>query len=238
MGTIEHSVRKEREGSIRIAERLSAIILGGQDGLVNVLGVILGVAAASQDQRIILAAGLAATFAESISMAAVAYTSRLADLDYYRAQMRQERREIHETPDLERAEIHNIFSDWGFEGELLRRAVDQVTQHEAAWIDIMMAHELEIQPVDRSGLVRTAILVGVSAIVGSLIPLAPFFFLAVGPAIALSLVVSAVALYMVGAFKARVTVGSPRRSGAQMALIGIVSALAGYAIGALFGAMG
>ncbi|HHH41004.1 MAG TPA: VIT family protein, partial [Chloroflexi bacterium] len=54
---------------------LAEVILGGQDGLVNVLGVILGVAAASADQRIILAAGLAATFAESVSMAAGVYTS-------------------------------------------------------------------------------------------------------------------------------------------------------------------
>jgi len=50
---------------------LSDMILGGQDGLVNVLGVILGVAAASGNMRIIIAGGLAATFAESISMAAV-----------------------------------------------------------------------------------------------------------------------------------------------------------------------
>jgi hypothetical protein len=59
--------------------RLSDVILGGQDGLVNVLGVILGVAAATQDARILIAAGLAATFAESISMGAVAYTSTLAE---------------------------------------------------------------------------------------------------------------------------------------------------------------
>lgn len=45
----------------RQASALSDIILGGQDGLVNVLGVILGVAAATSDPHIILVAGLAAT---------------------------------------------------------------------------------------------------------------------------------------------------------------------------------
>ena len=48
----------------RQASALSDIILGGQDGLVNVLGVILGVAAATSDPQIVLVAGLAATFAE------------------------------------------------------------------------------------------------------------------------------------------------------------------------------
>ena len=69
------------------AASLADIILGGQDGLVNTLGVILGVAAASSDPRIVIAAGFAATFAESISMGAVAYTSTLADHDHYRAEL-------------------------------------------------------------------------------------------------------------------------------------------------------
>lgn len=60
------------------------LILGGQDGLVNVFGVVLAVAAATQSRYIILISGLAATFAESISMAAVAYTSGKAGKEYYK----------------------------------------------------------------------------------------------------------------------------------------------------------
>ena len=62
---------------------LHDLILGGQDGLVNVLGIVLGMAAATQELRFVIIAGLAATFAESISMAAVAYTSTKAESDYY-----------------------------------------------------------------------------------------------------------------------------------------------------------
>ena len=61
---------------------LRDIILGGQDGLVNVLGVVLGVAAANGSRQILLAASLAAAFAESFSMAAVAYTSGQAEEDF------------------------------------------------------------------------------------------------------------------------------------------------------------
>ncbi|WP_423224348.1 VIT1/CCC1 transporter family protein [Candidatus Amarolinea aalborgensis] len=216
--------------------RLSEIILGGQDGLVNTLGVILGIAAASQDIRIIIAGGLAATFAESISMGAVAYTSSLADADFYHAQMARERREIKEMPDLERLEIREIFQGWSFEGELLDKVVDHVSQHEEHWVDIMMAHELELQPVDNNGLLKTALLVGFSAVIGSIIPLFPFFFLPPAQGMVVALVLSALALFIVGYFKARITVGVPARSGLQMMIIGIASALAGYLIGALFGA--
>src|SRR5207247_2555027 len=85
---------------------LSDFILGSQDGLVNVLGVILGVAVASRNLvdpfAIILAGGLAATFAESISMGAVAYTSTIARRDHYAAEVEREREEMVQLPDLER----------------------------------------------------------------------------------------------------------------------------------------
>jgi VIT1/CCC1 family predicted Fe2+/Mn2+ transporter len=217
-----------------IGAKLSDIILGGQDGLVNVAGVILGLAAATTDTQVIIAGGLAATFAESISMAAVAYTSALADLDYYRAQRARERAEIRDVPHLERAEVEQIFSDWGFEGQLLHDTVEHITRHEETWLDIMMAHELRLAPLEHHHLLQDALLVGFSAVIGSLVPLFPFFFLPRITAMWLGLLFSAGVLFGVGAVKARMTVGTPARSGLQMMIIGIVSALAGYAIGALF----
>jgi len=219
---------------------LSDIILGGQDGLVNVLGVILGIAAATPEPRIIVAGGLAATFAESISMAAVAYTSTLADRDFYRAELERERREIQTMPEAEREEVRQIYRAWGLEGEALEAVVRQITANEGTWLQVMMADELKLQPVDEQRVLRSALIVGLAAIVGSLIPLIPFFFLATGVfsrglAIGVSLAVSAVALFLVGVYKARQTVGRPGRSGLQMTVIGIASALAGYGIGTLFG---
>jgi len=219
----------------KLGARLSEVILGGQDGLVNTMGVILGIAAATSDTRIIIAGGLAATFAESISMAAVAYTSTLADLDFYRAQRAREYREIDEIPDSEQQELRDIFGKWGFEGQLLEDMIAHISKNKDHWVDIMMAHELELQPIEARGLVPTAALVGFSAIVGSFIPLVPFFFAPPETARWVALGISAAALFGVGAVKARLTIGSVGRSGLQMMLIGMVSALAGYAIGAFFG---
>jgi predicted membrane protein (TIGR00267 family) len=215
---------------------LADIILGGQDGLVNTLGVILGVAAASSDPRIVIAGGFAAMFAESISMGAVAYTSTLAEHDHYRAELERERREIREMPEAEEQEVREVFSNWGFNGDLLERAVAQVQENEEAWVEVMMRNELKLAPIEDKSALRIALVVGFSAIVGSLIPLLPFLLLPLGWAIGVSLVISALALFGVGAYKARITVGHPMRSGLQMAVIGIISALAGYFIGALFGA--
>jgi len=215
---------------------LSDIILGGQDGLVNVLGVVLGVAAASNDLRLVVVAGLAAAFAESISMGAVAYTTTLADRDFYLSEIEREKREIRDLPDLERQEIETIFAGWGFRGDLLRQAVEQVMKDERAWVDVMIHNELKLSPVASSTALRSAFVVGVSAIVGSLIPLMPFFFLPIATSIVTAIVLAAATLFGAGLYKARATVGHPGKSGLQMAVIGIVSALAGYVVGLLFSA--
>lgn len=213
---------------------LSDIILGGQDGLVNVLGVILGVAAASSDQRLVVAAGLAAAFAESISMGAVAYTSTMADRDHYLSQIEREKSEIHDMPYVERAEIEVIFRNWGFKDELLDQSVEQIMKDERTWVDVMMQNELKLTPIDGGSALRSAFIVGFSAIVGSLIPLLPFFFLPIGPSILLSIGITAMTLFGAGVYKAKATVGHPGKSGVQMAIIGTISALAGYLVGALF----
>src|ERR671932_236608 len=69
---------------------LRDVILGGQDGLVNILGIILGVIAGGGSTAVLLAAGFAAAITESISMGAVGYTSSVSERDYYQAERRRE----------------------------------------------------------------------------------------------------------------------------------------------------
>jgi VIT1/CCC1 family predicted Fe2+/Mn2+ transporter len=216
------------------ASAVSDVILGGQDGLVNVLGIVLGLAAATQDPRVILAGGMAATFAESVSMAAVAFTSRRADQDYFESERAREFRHLRLVPAVEQQEVRAIYAAKGFQGEALDHIVRTITADEDVWVGVMMAEELRLSPVDRGAAVRSGLIVGVAAIIGSLIPLTPFILLPVGPAIAASLVLAAATLFGVGAYKARLTVGRPGRSGLEMAMIGTASALVGYAVGLIF----
>jgi len=215
----------------RQASALSDIILGGQDGLVNVLGVILGVAAATQDSYLVLVAGLAATFAESVSMAAVAYTSTLADADFYESEREREYRHIQEVPVLEKAEISQIYQEKGFQGKLLDQIVDTITANPDVWVAVMMAEEHQLSPTDRRQAFRSGVIVGIAAIVGSLIPLVPFALLPVSTGIWVAVLFAALVLFIVGVVKARLTVGHPGKSGFELALIGTISALAGYLVG-------
>jgi len=214
---------------------LPEIILGGQDGLVNVLGVILGVAAATSSKDLVLVAGLAATFAESISMGAVAYTSKIAEADYYQSEYEREKWEIDNVPEGEKEEVRAIYEDYGFKGKILDEIVEKITSDKEVWLKVMMEQELKLEPVDRKQAVSGGIIVGISSLAGSLIPLVSFFIFPIKAAIVASIIVSALTLFAVGFYKAKKTIGRNLiKQGVEMMLIGMISAFAGYLIGSLF----
>lgn len=213
---------------------LPEIILGGQDGLVNVLGVILGIAAATSDVRIVIVAGLAATFAESFSMAAVAYTSKIAEADYYQSEYEREKWEIEKFPQGEKEEIRALYKSYGFTGPILDEIVDRITSKKELWLKVMMEQELKLEPVQRKDALPAAIIVGVSALAGSFVPLMPFFFTNINNSIWISLLISSLTLFAVGYYKAQKTLGRKFvRSGLEMMIIGMLSAFVGYLVGSL-----
>ncbi|MEM7820369.1 MAG: VIT1/CCC1 transporter family protein [Candidatus Aenigmatarchaeota archaeon] len=216
--------------------RLRDFILGWQDGLVNVLGVILGVAAATQNAKIIIISAMAAAFAESISMMAVAYTSFKAEADFYRSELEKEKYEIEHKRSMEVEEVRKIFKNLGFTGKLLKDAVERVTSSKRRWLRTMMESELKLMPPKASPL-NIATVVGISAFTGSLIPVLPFALLPVRTAVIVSLILSTSVLFMVGAYKAKTTIGNPIRSGIEMAIIGMMAAIVGYTIGSFFAAV-
>ena len=129
--------------------KLADVILGGQDGLVNVLGVVLGVAAASADSRLVLAAGLAATFAESVSMGAVAFTSKRAQADFYESELEREKLEIAQIPEDEKEEVRQVYRNRGFEGELLEAVVTKIAGNKKIWLEVSVKEELGLVKIDR-----------------------------------------------------------------------------------------
>jgi VIT1/CCC1 family predicted Fe2+/Mn2+ transporter len=214
---------------------LSDLILGGQDGVVNVLGVLLGVAAAGGGEHIVVAAGLAAASSGAISMAAVAFTSALAAADVYRSERDREYRHVRLAPTLERAEVRGLYEDKGFKGALLDRIVETITADPDVWVAVMMSEEHHLSPVTRRGALRSAVVVGLSALAGALLPIAPFVFMRVIPGAATSVGVAGALLFGVGAYKARRTTSPVLRSALELMAIGLVSAFAAWGIGRLFG---
>jgi vacuolar iron transporter family protein len=217
---------------------LRDVILGGQDGLVNILGIILGVIAGGGSNTVLLVAGFAAAITESISMGAVGYTSSVSERDYYQAEKEQESAEIAATPEVERQEIMDIYAAKGFKGKLLEDVVDTITANRDVWVDTMMNEELHLQPVQTPDILRAAVVIGIATLIGHLIPLVPFVFLPRNEALVLAIVSSAVVLFGVGVYSAKTLVGDWRTAGLKMVVIGLGAAAIGFAVGRLFNAGG
>src|SRR5438128_3705438 len=213
---------------------LRDVILGGQDGLVNILGIILGVIAGGGSNTVLLAAGFAAAITESISMGAVGYTSSVSQRDYYAAERGREAAEIDTMPEAERQELREIYATKGFSGDLLERVVDTITANRTAWLSTMMDEELHLQPVETAAIFRSAVVITIATLLGHLIPLLPFVWLARTPALALAIVLSALVLFGVGVYSAVTLVGDWRKDGLKMLVIGLGAAGIGFLIGNLF----
>lgn len=205
---------------------------------MNVLGILLGLTAATSDVRLIFVAAFAALGAESISMGAVAYTSTLARRKQYLKEVSREEAEMRDVPATEKSEVRDVFRRWGYEGEELDRLTELIASKPKAWLEFMMSHELQLEPVGASEPRRSFMIVLSSTVFGSIIPLIPYFL--VGDDVLLgafgSVVVSGAVLFVIGYYEARTTVGSLWRSGLQMAVIGLAAGLAGFLIGHFIGA--
>ena|SRR5947207_5441615 len=231
------AARPHREAH-RQGNWLRDVILGGQDGLVNILGIILGVIAGGGSNTVLLAAGFAAAITESISMGAVGYTSSISERDYYEAERARESSEIATVPEMERQEIRDIYASKGFTGSLLEGVVETITANRDNWLATMMDEELHLQPVQTRDILRTAVVITIATLVGHLIPLVPFLVLPRTPALIAAIVLSAFALFGVGAYTAVTLVGDWRRSGLKFLAIGLGAAAIGFLIGRLFNAAG
>lgn len=220
-------------GRARAAALVRDVILGGQDGLVNVLGLVLGLAVATGDTRIVVTAALAAMFAESIAMAGVAYTASGAEREFTigtRAQLDRDLRERAE----ERRRARFVAGEAaagvasGAGSDAIMAAADEEAR---AWREELDRWRVSLAPVRERHPVRAAAVVGVATICGSAVPLVPFLLLPIDVAPWVALVAATTVLAVAGVERARLTGGVPVRAALEMVVIGVASALAGYLIG-------
>src|SRR5256886_13021646 len=199
--------------------------------------MILSLSAASRGVRIIVVATRAAVGAESIAMGAVAYPSTRSRRRLYLSQALQERREMKEIPQTERDEVREILRGWGYHDADLEELVERIWRKPTAELEFMMSFELKLSPVDAGAPRASAALVGTATVVGHFIPLSPFFFVGSDVLLGavLAIVLSGIALFGIGWYEAKITVGSGWRGGLEMLVIGLGGGVAGDVLGPLGG---
>ncbi len=214
------------------ANWLRAAVLGANDGIVSVAGLVVGVAASGASHANVLMAGIAGIVAGAMSMAAGEYVSVQSQVDTERADMAVEARELHEDPASELEELAEIYRRRGLDTDLARRVAEALTAHDA-----LSAHardELGITENLRARPLQAALASAAAFCAGALLPLATA--LAAPPdRVALATTVSTVAgLLLSGGAAARIG-GAPVLKGAlRVGFWGAMAMVAAHLVGRLF----
>lgn len=217
--------RTERLGRIR------QLIFGSLDGLLVPLGVITGVAGGTGSSRAVLVAGLAEAFAGALSMGAGEFIAARSEAQVQRTEVGKELEAIRQHPAFEQREMAALFEHEGFTPEDAARIVTMLVRYPGSYHRTMVEKELGIQLEPSTVKVPEALTMGVSYIVGSIFPLAPYIFVPVRTALPISIAFTIIALIVVGIIKGKLTSLNIMRSVIEIVVVGGVSAGGGYLLG-------
>jgi VIT1/CCC1 family predicted Fe2+/Mn2+ transporter len=214
---------------------LRAAVFGVNDGLVSNASLIYGVAGASPEPSVIVLTGVAGMLAGAFSMAAGEYVSVRSQREMFEYQIGLEREELDEYPEEEAAELALIYEAKGVSKDEARRMAEALIQDPERALDTLAREELGLNPEDLGSPLGAAGSSFLSFIAGAVLPLLPFLFLSGSPALELSIAVTALGLFGVGAALSLFTGRQAIVSGLRMLLIGGTAGLATYFIGKLMG---
>ena len=227
----QHSRRPELHRSER-AGWLRAAVLGANDGIVSVAGLVVGVAASGATPSTILLTGVAGLVAGAMSMAAGEYVSVQSQADAEAAALALEKSELRDMPDGELAELTQIYVGRGLEPALARQVAEQLTARDA--LTAHMRDELGITEELRARPVQAALASAAAFTVGALLPIATTVLAPAGKVAMVTTAATLVGLLLSGGLAARVG-GAPVLRGAwRVGFWGAMAMGAAALVGRLF----
>lgn len=232
---LEHK-HSAQEISLRLAQDkkpnyIRDWVYGGIDGTVTTFAIVAGVVGAQLSVKIIIILGIANLIADGLSMAAGNYSATKTEIDD-RSRIREvERRHIKDVPDGEREEVRQILLSKGLTGKSLDDAVTAISSDENNWIDFMLNEEYGLAATLRSP-GKSAIATFLAFVICGSVPLAPFILFG-SDVFVVSLVMSGMVFFLIGAIKSWWALAPWWRSGMETLIIGMVAAGCAYLVGYL-----
>jgi VIT1/CCC1 family predicted Fe2+/Mn2+ transporter len=228
------------EHHLESSDLLKDIVIGMSDGLTVPFALAAGLSSAAaslHSTNIIVIAGIAEIAAGSIAMGLGGYLAGRTEVDHYNSELKTEYEEIESKTEVEKEEVRQVFREWGLSENLQEQAMQEVIKDKDRWVDFMMKYELGLEKPDPKRASRSAANIGLSYIVGGLVPLSPYFFIKTNPleALQFSVGVTLICLFVFGYFKSKMTGVPPIWGGAKVMLIGAAAAAAAFIIAKLIG---
>ena len=215
---------------------LRAGVLGANDGIVSIAGLVVGVAGATNSTSAILTAGLAGIVAGAISMAAGEYVSVSSSKDMEKSLIKKEHYELRNNPEQELEELVTIYEKKG-----LSRKTASIVAHELTEHDAFAAHldaELGIDPDNLTDPWHAAFASALSFVLGAIIPLAAILLPPPSIRISIAFISVGVALAIAGVVSAKVGGADVKNATIRVVSGGIFAMVVTYGVGRMFGASG
>ncbi|MFC5576962.1 VIT family protein [Lysobacter niabensis] len=211
---------------------LRAAVLGANDGIVSVAGLVVGVAASGAGAATVLASGIAGVVAGAMSMAAGEYVSVQSQADAERADLAKETRELAEDPASELFELTGIYIRRGLTPDLARQVAEQLTAHDA--LGSHARDELGITETLRARPLQAALASAGAFVAGALLPIASVVLAPEGRLQAATIITTLASLAVSGALAAWAGGASASRGALRVAFWGALAMGAAALIGRLF----
>ena len=223
------------ESHLKSSDALRDIVIGMSDGLTVPFALAAGLSGAVSDTHIIVIAGIAEIAAGSIAMGLGGYLAGKTEQDHYNSEQKREYDEVENLRYREIEETKEFFANIGLSEELQNKATEEISQDKHRWVDFMMKYELGLDKPDPKRARNSALNIGLSYIVGGLVPLSPYFFVDTPiMGLKISVIVTLLCLFVFGYFKSKITGINPWMGAVRVMLIGAMAAAAAFGIARLF----
>lgn len=223
----------ERHLSLR-SNWLRAGVLGANDGILSTSSLVLGVAASGASRGAIITAGIAGLMAGAGSMAAGEYVSVSSQRDTEDADLRLERHELATDPEGELRELAGIYEGRGLTPELAGEVARGLTEHDA--LEAHARDELGLPEDRRARPLQAAAASALSFAAGALLPLLAIGVFGASTRVAACILVTLLALIMLGAVGARLGGAPVPRAILRVVFWGATAMAVTAGVGALVGA--
>lgn len=224
-----------KEEHLQSSELLRDVVIGMSDGLTVPFALAAGLSGAVSSTGIIIIAGIAEIAAGSIAMGLGGYLAGKTEIDHYNSELKREYEEVDTVPEKEKEEVREFFGNLGLSEEVQFKATEEIAKDKKKWVDFMMKYELGLDKPDPQRATKSALNIGLSYVVGGLVPLSPYFFIDTPvEALKISVLVTLICLFIFGYFKSRITGVHPLGGALKVMLIGAVAAGAAFGVAKIF----
>jgi VIT1/CCC1 family predicted Fe2+/Mn2+ transporter len=225
------------EKHLRSSDFITDVVIGMSDGLTVPFALAAGMSSAVVSNHIITTAGIAEIIAGSIAMGLGGFLAGKTEQEHYASELKREYEEVERVPEVEKEEIKLVFAEYGLSSQVQNLIADELAKDKDKWVQFMMRYELGLEQPDADRARKSALTIGLSYIVGGIIPLSPYFFTSYPTeGLKISAIITIICLFVFGYFKSKVT-GQPVLQGAlKVMLIGTLAAGAAFFAARLIGA--